>query len=398
MKFAHLADVHLGSWGEPKLRELSTKAFKKAIDETIKEKVDFLLIAGDLFNTSLPSIDCLKIAVEKLKELKELNIPVYCIAGSHDYSPSGKTMLEVLEKAGLLINVCKAELVNDKLRLKFTLDPSGAKITGILGKKGMLDKHFYEDLDLEHLENEEGFKIFMLHNELTEYKTNELAMIDSIPLSSLPKNFDYYAAGHIHIKRDKTFNNYGPIIFTGPLFPVTFKELEEQSSGFFIYDNGEINYKDLNIIKTHKIHLNCEHKNPHQIENMLLTEIEGKDFTNTIVLLRLKGILKDGKVSDINFKEIYNNIYEKNAYHVMKNTSKLESLKFEEVKVQSSNMDELEDTLIRENIGQFKIDMDELDLIKELMKSLSTEKQEGEFSKDFEDRVLQEMDKIIGEL
>ena len=32
MKFAHMADVHIGAWRDPKLRDLSTLAFIKAID------------------------------------------------------------------------------------------------------------------------------------------------------------------------------------------------------------------------------------------------------------------------------------------------------------------------------------------------------------------------------
>ena len=72
MKFAHLADLHLGSWREEKMRDLSTKAFLAAIDDCISRKVDFILFAGDLFNTSLPSLDTLKIVTKKLKELKSL--------------------------------------------------------------------------------------------------------------------------------------------------------------------------------------------------------------------------------------------------------------------------------------------------------------------------------------
>ena len=100
MKYAHFADVHIGSWREPKLNNLSTMAFVKAVDHCILQGVDFILIAGDLFNTSLPSIDKLKTVVKKLKELRIKQIPVYIVAGSHDYSPSGKTMLEVIEEAG----------------------------------------------------------------------------------------------------------------------------------------------------------------------------------------------------------------------------------------------------------------------------------------------------------
>ena len=51
------------------------KAFSKAISESIKEKVDFVIIAGDLFNTSLHSIDSLKLAVMEFKRLKDNKIP-----------------------------------------------------------------------------------------------------------------------------------------------------------------------------------------------------------------------------------------------------------------------------------------------------------------------------------
>ena len=103
-----MADLHIGSWRDPKLRNTSTVAFEKAIDECVLEKVDFILFSGDLFNTTLPGIDNLKRVVKKLKSLVEFKIPVYVVPGSHDYSPSGKTMIDVLEEAGLLINVFKS--------------------------------------------------------------------------------------------------------------------------------------------------------------------------------------------------------------------------------------------------------------------------------------------------
>ena len=172
MRFAHLADCHIGSWRDPKLRDISTKAFTKAIDLAIEKNIDFIIIAGDLFNTSLPSIELLKDTVEKLKELKDKDIPVYIIAGSHDYSPSGKTMLDVLEKAGLFINVAKnSEIVDERIKLNFTIDKkTGVKITGLLGKKGGLEKEYYKNLLKDHLEAESGYKIFLFHSALTELK------------------------------------------------------------------------------------------------------------------------------------------------------------------------------------------------------------------------------------
>src|SRR3989338_7530136 len=184
MKYAHLADLHLGSWKEAKMRDLSTKAFLTAIDQCIEKGVDFILFAGDIFNTSLPSLDILKIVTRKLKELQDLKIPLYIIAGSHDFSPSGKTMLEVLEQAGLLRNVCKGKVNPEtkQLHLEFVVDTkTGAKITGMLGRKGQLDTTYYHHLHLESLEQEPGYKIFMFHTTLTELKPKHLEKLDSQP-------------------------------------------------------------------------------------------------------------------------------------------------------------------------------------------------------------------------
>src|SRR3989344_5029772 len=153
MKFAHMADCHIGSWRDPKLKDTSTSAFIKAVDKCIKEKVDFILIAGDLFNTSFPRLDNLKAVVSKLRQLKDLEITVYIVPGSHDYSHSGKTIHDVLEEAGLFVNVFKGSAENGKLKLNFTADrKTGAKITGILGKRGALEKSYYEKLILDNLE------------------------------------------------------------------------------------------------------------------------------------------------------------------------------------------------------------------------------------------------------
>ena len=43
-----MADLHLGGWREDTLREVGIKAFEKAIDISIDENVDFILISGDL--------------------------------------------------------------------------------------------------------------------------------------------------------------------------------------------------------------------------------------------------------------------------------------------------------------------------------------------------------------
>ena len=60
MKFAHFSDLHLGGWREPKLQQLNLETFKTAIETIIREKVDFVLMAGDLFDVALPPLDILE--------------------------------------------------------------------------------------------------------------------------------------------------------------------------------------------------------------------------------------------------------------------------------------------------------------------------------------------------
>jgi len=405
MRFAHLADCHIGSWREPKLRDASTKAFSKAMELCFEKEVDFIVISGDLFNTSIPSIDSLKEVVKKLKEAKEKEKPVYLIAGSHDFSPSGKTMLDVLEKAGLFVNVAKGKDANGKLKLNFTIDKkTGAKITGMLGKKGGLEKGYYESLARQELETEEGYKIFLFHSALAEFKPEGLNDMEAHPLSLLPKNFNYYAGGHVHYRFSKDEKGYGLIAYPGPLFPNNFKEIEElERGGMYIVDvndkKTDVSFEPIQVYNIFKIEVDAENKTPSQVEDEISMVIEEKEFNDTIITIRVEGTLLSGKPSDINFKDIFDRLYNKSAFFVMKNTSKLTTREFEEIKVEAGAVDEVEEKVIKEHLGQIKVKgMDagkEEMLVKKLIEALNVERAEGERVADFESRIKERADALI---
>jgi len=403
--FAHLADLHLGSWRDQKMRDLSMKAFCTAMDECRQKKVDFILFSGDIFNTSLPALDTLKLVTKKLKEIQDSNIPLYIIAGSHDFSPSGKTMIDVLENAGLCKNVCKGNINEEtkQLHLTFTTDPkTQAKITGIIGRKGQLDRTYYQNLSLDNLDQEQGYKIFMFHTTLAELKPKHLENVESQPVSFLPKRFNYYAGGHIHHPAKVEIPEYGTLTYPGALFPNNFAEVEKYGhGGYYIISVNEnkhdVQWIPLEIIKHQSLILNCSHKSPEVVLFEICDHFEKMDIKDTLITIRLIGILNKGRTTDINFKEIFQKLYHQGAYFIMKNTAGLQSEEFEEIKIRQADPENVEELVIKEHLQQNTLfeKETELQIIKSLLVALNTTKKEGETITDFKTRINEEIGKIL---
>lgn len=412
MKYAHMADCHIGAWRDPKLKDANMLAFENAIDMCVSKAVDFVLISGDLFNTALPPIDYLKRTVIKLKQLKESNIAAYIIAGSHDFSASGKTMIDVLEEAGLVVNVVKGTAVAEKLQLRFAVDPkTGAKITGMLGRKMLLDKKYYEQLDMEHLESEPGYKIFMFHTAIAELKPKELEKMDAEPISILPKGFNYYAGGHVHIISKVDLPDHKSVVYPGPLFPNSFREIEELHTGgmYLVESLNEKTTAEYIPIKIHNavsLIIDCSELAPELVLEKINKVLKNKEFVDTIVTIRLIGTLASGKASDIRFSEIFETVYSKGAYFVMKSTTQLKSKEFEHILItaDSESESDMEAPVIKEHAGQMvfpgsnKDQVHTISAINMLMQAFETYKREGEKVADFESRLKKDVDSALSEL
>ncbi len=397
MPFAHLADCHIGAWRDPALKELPIQAFERAVTIILERRLGFVLVAGDLFNTSVPPLDMVKRTVTQLQRLKEAAIPVYAVAGSHDYSPTGKTMLDVLEEAGLLVNVMKGEVIDatdgkGRLRLRFTQDAkTGFKLTGILGRAGQLDKRYYEDLDRESLEQEPGEKLFLFHAPITELKTKGLEQMDSSPISLLPKGFRYYAGGHLHIVNDVSLPGYAKVVYPGPLFPASFSELEELGNGSFVIvdDAWNVERVPVSLRERAVFIVDAEGKSAEEV-NQELVVLEGRDVEGRIVLLRVVGELREGRASDLRLKELTAALQERGAL-VLRNTAKLAAKEFERFQVTHGSAEEVERRVLEEHAGQVPIGLEkeaEVTLTQELLAILGEEQPEGEKKYAYEERVV----------
>ena len=90
MKLLHLADVHLGAtyaaFGElaPSRAAEVLEAFRRLPDVAAEERVDAVLIAGDLFDRPQPGREAMAAARETIRRLVELCLPVFMVPGNHD--------------------------------------------------------------------------------------------------------------------------------------------------------------------------------------------------------------------------------------------------------------------------------------------------------------------------
>ena len=426
-KFAHITDCHLGAWRNPNLKEINLKAFQKAITICIEEKVDFIAITGDFFDVNVPELDHVKRAVDIMRQARRHGIEIYMIYGSHDFTASTVSIIDILHSAGLFIKPIEFEQLKDKIKLKFIQDKKTAfKITGLSGRKTGLDSEYYYLLDMGALEYEEGLKIFLFHAPISELTPADLAHGESIPLSLLPKGFMYYGGGHLHRRIEhKHDDGKSMIVYPGPLFGSTFTDLEDTAEGerrgFYIisYDNDietiradfiEIKIADI-IFKT----INVNQNTVKQIEDKISSMVEQmEDLTDKIVLIKVKGTLLSGKRSEINFSRFEEKLSTKCALVSFINRNNLVSPETTPVKVIGTSIEDIEKNVIKERIASFKIDPAMTDeKVKNFIKSkltsehgeftanklllaLKKEKIENETVNDFERRLMNDVKSAMG--
>jgi DNA repair exonuclease len=420
-KFAHIADCHLGAQKYSELKELEIKAFNTSLDKCMEEKVDFIIIAGDLFHSNLPDMGVVKQAVGKLKEVAEEGIPVYINYGSHDFSPNETSIIDVITESGLLRKLFNGCIVEngqgeEKLQLEFITDEkTGAKLTGISGRKMGLDDSYYNMLDKESLEEEEGFKIFVFHTSIKNLLPDFLSKMDGIDIKRLPKNFDYYAGGHIHQKICETqLEGYNIITYPGPPFAGYPKDLEMSAKGekrgFFIIEFDEkiqsVNFcKDyfyeLDMAEYDFLSFKADNKNSNQFYDEILEKIRTRDVNEKIVILKVKGELAGGKTSDINFHEIKMILNESGALHVSINHHGLVSKEFTKIRVKGETTEEIEENLLLENIRNIEVGQEELNtkegakLAVNLLKTLRKSPKPNEKKSDYKNRILSESLEVL---
>ena len=396
VRFAHLADVHLGAFREAELRRLNLLAFTKALDECLERKVDFVVIAGDLFHINIPDLGVVEEAVRKMREVRDAGVPVYVVYGSHDYSPTETSIVDVLAGAGLIVKVVDGAYEEGRLKLKFVVDgKTGVKLCGLSARKRGLEKAFYEELDVDGLEKESGQKVFVFHGAVEEFKAKDLAEMDGLPLSVFPKGFAYYAGGHVHGRFEKEVNG-GLMVMPGALFAADFRDLESLSEGpggFYVVELGDgkakAEFVPLPVAKVESLEFDADKKSSAEaFEDLkaLAETAEGAD----VVLLKVSGELSSGKPSEIDFGQLRAKLLEK-AKAVYVNRNSLCAAGRTELRVEAQSREDIERKIFAERAREKSVDATGALL---LLKELRQEQKAGS-RKDYEALVEQRGRKVL---
>ncbi|MEO2265490.1 MAG: DNA repair exonuclease [Nitrosopumilus sp.] len=229
MLFSHISDTHLGlvQYGSNERERDVYDAFNQAIDISIKDHVDFVIFAGDIFENPKPNGNAILQMANALKRLKENDIDSFFILGEHDVS----NIKHQNPVPYIYHNLGFSKYIGNGKPIEY----KGIMLVGfdkIRPPEMAQNEERFSDVD-KSVENFSGHKILVLHQGITEF--NKFA--GELQSTDLPKNFTYYAMGHLHDKDMKQFNHLkGPIVYPGSIELTTSEGIKDIKKGFFEVD------------------------------------------------------------------------------------------------------------------------------------------------------------------
>ncbi len=102
MRLLHTSDWHLGRNLHREDLLPAQRAFLDHLVDTVRaERVDAVLVAGDVYDRAIPSLGAVELFDGVLQRLAELRVPVVLIAGNHDSARRLGIAARLIERAGV---------------------------------------------------------------------------------------------------------------------------------------------------------------------------------------------------------------------------------------------------------------------------------------------------------
>ncbi|SBO18137.1 metallophosphoesterase family protein [Carnobacterium divergens] len=214
VQFIHGADLHLDSpfiglktvpdflW--EKIYQSTFTALTNLVNHAIEKQVDFVLLAGDIYDSDDRSVKAQAFLKTEMERLNQAEIPVFICHGNHDY----------IENSGLHLKMPEnVELFSETVETKWLTTKNGERIavSSFSYNSRWMTKRMITEYPKKH--ETADFHIGMLHgfSEGLETSHGHYAPFTINELKS--KGYDYWALGHIHTRQ--VLATQPPILYAG---------------------------------------------------------------------------------------------------------------------------------------------------------------------------------------
>jgi DNA repair exonuclease SbcCD nuclease subunit len=235
MKFIHCSDLHIDSPlrglerydGAPvdAMRGATRQALKSVVDAAIENKVDLVVIAGDVFDGEWRDFNTGLFFNAQLARLAPANIKVVLLKGNHDAASEISKSLRIPGHVTML-NHRKAQSV--------PFDDIGVVVHG----QSFADRAVSEDLALQYPAAIRGlFNLGLLHTSLGGYAAHQTYAPTTLDVLKA-KGYDYWALGHVHERQ--VLCETPRVVFCGNSQGRHARELGPKGCELVTYEGGEI--------------------------------------------------------------------------------------------------------------------------------------------------------------
>ena len=247
IKFIHVADIHLDSSlrglksyeGAPvdSIRGATRQAFKNIVELAISENVNFVLIAGDLYDGDWKDYHTGLFFASEMTKLREANIKVYIVSGNHDAASQISRQLRMPDNV---------KVFSSKKPETITIDDLDIAIHG----QSFAKQAITEDLSAAYPDTIPGhFNIGLLHTSATGREGHEPYAPCTLE-GLMSKGYDYWALGHVHTR--EVLHEDPWIIFPGCIQGRHIREIGEKGCTIVSVDDGriiEVEHKEIDVLR-----------------------------------------------------------------------------------------------------------------------------------------------------
>jgi len=193
MKFLHAADLHLDTPFigisnfskelQKQLQDSTYQAAKKLFETALTEQVDFVILAGDIFDDTDSSLKAQMFLRDEFEKLNQANIKVYLIYGNHDYYRNNFAVVKFPSN----VTVFGPEVSTVE---QITKDGQRVGLTGF----SYYQQHINQAIGKEYPNRGDfDYQIGILHAGVGDDNYAPFQVSDLVQ-----KGYDYWALGHIH--------------------------------------------------------------------------------------------------------------------------------------------------------------------------------------------------------